>query len=129
MRKIIYVLLVFIVAAIISFLIRWQTVTADNIAPIVINHPKTVPEMIERMFKKDAPIMLRIAKAESSLDPKAENDHSTADGVFQILNSTWKGEGCKGSKLDALDNVRCAKILFDRYGTSPWNESKHAWNR
>lgn len=75
------------------------------------------------------PIMVKIASAESGFDCGIKNRSSSARGCFQILTSTWKSEQCVGNVLIAEDNIACAKKLFDRYGTSPWNESKASWGK
>ena len=89
--------------------------------------PVTNQELIQEAFP-DAPVMLRIAEAESSLASRAKNPASTASGLFQILKSTWDSNGCLGEPFVASDNIACAKILYSRYGTTPWNASKSKWS-
>lgn len=88
-----------------------------------------------RMTFPDAPIMYHVAKAESwdfklnDFNPKARNPESTAKGIYQILDGTWKGAGCKGDPLQALDNIACARKIYDDSGTTPWNASKGTWGK
>jgi transglycosylase-like protein with SLT domain len=71
----------------------------------------------------DAPVMLRIAQAESHMLPEAKNAHSTAAGLFQILSGTWSSYRCTGDKYDASDNIACARKIYDKEGTRPWASS------
>jgi len=83
--------------------------------------------MVVAEFGADAPVMIDIADAESKFDPTAKNCGSTATGIFQILIGTWEGAHCTGSRTDARDNIRCARIIYEDSGTKPWNASSHAW--
>lgn len=82
--------------------------------------------LIEAAFP-DAPVMLAIAEAESHMRPEAANPVSSARGLFQILIGTWNAYGCSGDRLDASDNIACARRIYDAEGTRPWNASAHAW--
>lgn len=94
--------------------------------------PLTVREKVELEFK-DAPIMVRIADAESDFRPDQTNKNSSASGVFQILRGTWKDYKCEGDfeteRFDADANIACARKIYNRSGTTPWNPSKHDWGR
>jgi hypothetical protein len=121
-------------AIIVSIFGIWLNVTAQDVdvySPVEINHPKTPKEVVYHVFKKNPALMMRILDAETNPDcdsVRYKNPDSTAKGCFQILDSTWKGEKCKGTDhYDFRANIFCAKILFDRYGTTPWNESKANW--
>lgn len=55
----------------------------------------------------DPEIALRIAKAESSVDPAAKAKTSTAGGLFQVVDKTWKEfGGAPGKKFDPDENIR-----------------------
>jgi hypothetical protein len=55
----------------------------------------------------DPEIALRIARAESSMSPAAQAKTSTAGGLFQVVDKTWKEfGGAPGKKLDADENIR-----------------------
>lgn len=77
-------------------------------------------------IKPDAPLC--IAKMESGYRYDAKNRSSTASGVFQYLNGTWRGtdEGKAGlSVFDADANVKAAiKYMASRRSTQPW-EVRH----
>ena len=64
--------------------------------------------------------MIRIAKAESRLNPEAKNPKSTATGVFQILIGTWDSNRCEGERWDFQDNIRCAYKIQEKRGFQPW---------
>jgi hypothetical protein len=55
----------------------------------------------------DPAAMLRIAQLESGLRPDARNPNSSAAGLFQFINSTWKQYG-QGDPLDPSANADAA---------------------
>lgn len=67
---------------------------------------------------------LCIAQKESGFNYRSANKHSTAKGVFQYLNGTWKAtdEGKAGrSVFDADANVKAAvKYMAIHRNTRPW---------
>jgi len=55
----------------------------------------------------DPDIALRIARAESSVDPAAKAKTSSAGGLFQVVDKTWKEfGGAPGKKFDPDENIR-----------------------
>lgn len=90
----------------------------------------TIDDLLLQYFDKQAPTARRVAMCESSLNPQAKNKRSTASGLFQITNPTWKWLKCDGDKLDAESNIKCAKKLYDKYGwgsTASWKASIKCW--
>lgn len=69
-------------------------------------------------------IPLCIAKLESGYNQFSKNKSSTASGIFQYLDGTWRGtdEGLVGySVFDADANVKAAiKYMASRNNTQPW---------
>lgn len=67
---------------------------------------------------------LCIAKHESGFNQHSKNNRSSASGVFQYLNDTWKAtdEGKAGhSVFDAEANVKAAvKYMASRKNAQPW---------
>jgi hypothetical protein len=59
---------------------------------------------------------LAVAKCESSFNPEAKNPNSTAKGLFQFINGTWRGY-CKGDVMNYKDNTDCFMQLFKKYPT------------
>lgn len=98
----------------------------------------TVKQKVEKEFI-DAPQMVKIASAESRFIATAKNPNSSASGVFQILRGTWNGNKYNPAcsvlgdfdtyKFDVDKNIKCARILYEDSGTSPWNESKYVWGK
>lgn len=70
-----------------------------------------------------------IIECESGGDPRAQNPSSSASGLFQFIDSTWRGLGGSGSAKDASvdEQYRMAEKLYAQSGTSPWNASKSCW--
>lgn len=63
----------------------------------------------------DPDVAVRIAQVESSLNPAAQAKTSTAKGLFQVVDSTWKQYGGKpGQQKNPDENIRVGmNILAD----------------
>ncbi len=73
-----------------------------------------------------------IAKCESGGNPQAQNAGSTASGLYQFLDSSWRAYG--GSKYgprakDATpaQQTEIAHAAVARSGLTPWRASQHCW--
>lgn len=73
-----------------------------------------------------------IAKCESGGNPAAQNRSSTASGLYQFLDSSWKAYG--GSKYgprakDATpaQQTEIAHAAVARSGLTPWKASQRCW--
>lgn len=84
----------------------------------------------------DNPIMVRIAKCESTLmhEKNGEVVRGIVDpddtGLMQI-NKRYHGKEAEKLGLDLediQDNLAYAKHLFNREGTTPWNSSRKCWS-
>jgi hypothetical protein len=62
---------------------------------------------------------VRIARCESGFNPTAQNRSSTAYGVWQFLNATWKGTGIQKTSDPRLQ-IEAAYRLWKARGWSPW---------
>ena len=90
------------------------------------NETKLTPEDLIYKYMGQPSIMVRIAFAESSLDPKAKGP-TQDQGLFQIIPSTWKAFKCIGDPYNIVDNIICAeKIRKD--GLHHWNASRYGNN-
>lgn len=59
---------------------------------------------------------------ESRDNPVADNESSSASGLYGILDSTWSGHGEYDRAKDAPPEIQRekAKLLFDSSGLRPW---------
>lgn len=130
MNKII-ITIVFALALALALPVFARQETYIQETPVVVKE-LTPKEKILKAFP-DAPIMVHIADAESDFRPNATNAHSSASGLFQILRGTWSYYQCEGNfetdRFDVDKNIACARKLYDKSGTSPWDPSKHDWGR
>jgi len=119
-------------------LVLTQTVYSDQVLTepveqiIIVQKVLTPKEKIILEFA-DAPIMVHIANAESTMCTNKQNSHSSAAGCFQILRKTWSDYRCEGNfddnKYDDDKNIACARKIYNKSKTSPWNESKAKWGK
>jgi hypothetical protein len=63
-----------------------------------------------------------IAKYESGGNPRAQNPHSTASGLFQFINGTWNHFGGYARAMYAPVSVQLKKFYI------VWNNGKGAGN-
>ena len=79
--------------------------------------------------------MLAIAKAESGINANAKNPSSTASGVMQFLDSTFKNYCVKKYGMaDEKDNpfiqINCAvEMLKEKDGWFHWKSSYAVWGK
>lgn len=94
-------------------------------------------EQYVRQYFSDIPIMIQIAKCESTykhLDNQGnviKNKNSSARGVMQIMESLHS-EDAQELGLDILTiegNTAYARELYEKQGTKPWNASKSCWGK
>lgn len=76
-------------------------------------------------------IMVHVGYSESHFYPLAENCVSTASGIFQILDGTWRAYNCGPltDKNKAAPNIRCARKIYDARGTKDWDASRSSWGK
>lgn len=68
---------------------------------------------------------LRIARCESNLNPKAKNSKSSALGLYQFLDGTWRWIGAESEGLDRRDAFHSLKMFLKWYPIYPhWWECK-----
>jgi SLT domain-containing protein len=61
--------------------------------------------------------MTRLCWRESRYNPTLQNPRSTAFGLYQFLNSTWKGTGIAKTSDPLLQTVAAVRYIEARYGT------------
>lgn len=73
-------------------------------------------EIVKQALENDVNIYksLNIANCESRYNHLAKNKHSSAKGVFQIIDKTFKGY-CDGDVLNHKDNIKCFMKLYKKY--------------
>jgi hypothetical protein len=74
-------------------------------------------------------ILMRIMMCESGGNYLAKSKTSTAKGLFQIIDGTWKAYECEGDPLNGEDNTACAIKMFNKSGTWNWLASSGCWSR
>jgi hypothetical protein len=85
-----------------------------------------------RKYGTDYKKIDRIVFCESSWDTNAQNKNSTASGLGQFLNGTWKYFNEKRElnldKNNPYDQLEMMTWIISQNGISHWNESKSCWN-
>lgn len=82
-------------------------------------------------------LALNIAKAESNFIPTARNTSSSASGLYQYIDGTFKDfcitkYGLATSmeqKNDPKIQAECAVRMLSEGGEGHWNESRANWSR
>ena len=118
------IIIIVILAGFILSELKYQNEWAEREMTLMNHKHYQVVKVIREVFGKDFNLMIRIAKAESSLRPTVvgpTNDY----GLFQICHRYHD------VPLDCLLDIRCnteyAKTLFDKNGTRDWSASQHNW--
>jgi len=109
-----------------------EPVTADgkNIAeetPVAPEEPDSTPsaptpEEVRAEITRQAELYgvnlntaLRIARCESSFIYNAKSPKSTAKGVYQFIDGTWKWIGAVGHQYDYKENIKQFMIWYKKY--------------
>jgi hypothetical protein len=70
--------------------------------------------------------MTQLIRCESALNPNAKNPNSTASGLAQFIDGTWKIY-CEGEKSSPKDQLICLAKMISKKMYSHWNESRDCW--
>jgi Transglycosylase SLT domain len=106
-------------------------------APVEITTCEEAIKVYSKQYGVSEDLMVRIMESESGDDHTAENGVSTATGCFQWVIGSWRSYGKKlwgddfyqKNVYSPKDNTELAAWTISKYGTSPWDASKHAWGR
>jgi hypothetical protein len=119
-------------------------VTEPLVTPTITPNPTGVPTRCDYdaityircageklgMSNKDIMKAIRIAKCESSFEQYAKNPNSTAKGIYQFIDSTWRANCLKdGNVYDFVNNIDCFWKIYKVQGDNPWLSSVKCWNK
>lgn len=87
-----------------------------EVRPAAISREIVVAEIKKQAAKYgvNEATALRIAKCESGYNHLARNKNSTAKGVFQFINETWR-RNCAGDVLDYKANITCFMRFYPKF--------------
>ncbi len=66
------------------------------------------------LYEKQAHQYIPLAFCESSMNPLAENNNSSATGIFQFITRTWDNY-CEGDPKNYRDNIDCFLKLYPQH--------------
>jgi len=90
---------------------------------------------VARSYGVDENLAVAVAKAESDFRPNVQNASSTASGIFQFINGTWK-DFCltkyelatsTSQKNDPDIQIECAVRMISEGGLNHWDASRFLW--
>lgn len=91
--------------------------TSNTNGVVIDAMPGSIQELITHItVNVPDRIALRIAKCESSFNPKAQNPTSTAYGLYQFTKTTWHNY-CEGDITKAEDQIACFDQLYPVHPT------------
>lgn len=83
---------------------------------------ETITMAYALMWGQDVALVRDIVSCESGYDEKATTSLSSAKGLTQIIDGTWKHFNCQGDPLDAEDNLTCGMKILSTSGKQHWSE-------
>ena len=96
--------------------------------PVVMNNQQKVQAFVnELMTKRQANCLLWIFDKESHLNPNAKNPTSSAKGIGQLLDSTYKNIGLKHSADPIAQVVAAIAYVSRHYGSDGACAAKAFW--
>ena len=94
----------------------------------VLNDQQKVEQFVhELMVKRQADCLLWIFTKESHINPKAKNKHSSAKGIGQLLESTYRNIGLKHSADPLAQVVASIAYISRHYGSDGACKAKAFW--
>jgi hypothetical protein len=71
---------------------------------------------------------IRIARCESNFNQYAKNPNSTAKGIYQFIDGTWRANCLKdGNVYNFVDNINCFWKVYAKQNDRPWVSSIKCW--
>jgi hypothetical protein len=111
-------------------LVGQQTKVVTVKVPVIVNNQVKVSAFVnELMTKRQANCLLWIFNKESHTNPNAKNPTSTAKGVGQLLESTYKNIGLKHSADPIAQVVASIAYISRHYGSDGACAAKAFWLR
>lgn len=106
------------------------TTETTTVATTTISVRDGIVAHIDKTFPEDKRLMRKIAECESGLVPTAKSKTSSASGIFQIISGTWKHFSCEGDPFNYIDNINCARNIYESVGgLGHWSESFSCWRK
>jgi hypothetical protein len=120
-----------LIISITNGLTNGQTIKIVTVqVPVVMNNQQKVEAFVnELMTKRQANCLLWIFTKESHLNPNAKNPTSTAKGIGQLLDSTYKNIGLKHSADPIAQVVASIAYISRHYGSDGACAAKAFWLR
>jgi hypothetical protein len=118
--------------------IQANATTTDRTAPMSVTSDRVAVEKYLREHYSDTPILIEIARCESTFAHYDKNGDivrgrvNSADvGVMQINEKYHQVSAEKlGYDIHTIEgNVAYAKYLYEKYGVSPWSASSPCWSK
>ena len=104
-----------------AYLVNAEMYVPDYKQYIVVNRVdkklSTVKDLISyyaMLYNVDERQALDIAYCESRFNPLAKNPNSSAKGVYQFIDKTWKNY-CYGDVFDPEANIKCFMKLYKQH--------------
>lgn len=114
-------------------IVQEQTIELIEVPEEIEWTEERIKEEIRTTFPEMPETFVRIADCESDFLPTAYNptNNSHDGGIFQI-SKKYHGKELEALGLDPYDiedNLKYARLLYEKNGTRDWNASKHCWNK
>jgi len=113
-----------IAAAVVTSILLVQAFTAEQAVPVVFKERPAIDQVSAKALAKELltpeqySCFVRLAGRESAWDATAENPNSSARGIGQLLDSTYKNLGMKHSDAPVAQTVAALAYIGRRYGSA-----------
>ena len=120
-----------LIISITNGLTNGQTIKIVTVqVPVVMNNQQKVEAFVnELMTKRQANCLLWIFTKESHINPNAKNPQSSAKGIGQLLDSTYKNIGLKHSADPIAQVVASIAYISRHYGSDGACAAKAFWQK